>query len=109
MKQLPFAGRHVPGRADFRSQGVASPAAARPAVAETQLTELFTGSGVTTFDAVNGEGRTPRRGSAAFADKVQQIREAGPCPANLPRRKAPLPGEITPASTVSPVRLIAWK
>ena len=44
-----------------------------------QITDLFTGSGITTYDHPTSAGRDPRAWTAAFVDKIRQIREAGPC------------------------------
>ena len=49
-------------------------------LSDQQLRDLFEGSRMTAFDQVAGEGRNPNAWVAAFKDKVQQIREAGPCP-----------------------------
>ena len=45
-----------------------------------QITTLFTASRAITFEAVSAESRNASAWAGAFADKVRQIREAGPCP-----------------------------
>jgi hypothetical protein len=44
-----------------------------------QLKALFAGARVELSEGVIAEGRRPEAWAAAFADKVRQIREAGPC------------------------------
>jgi hypothetical protein len=45
-----------------------------------QLRELFIASRVTSYDAIDGEGRDPDAWARAFEDKVREIRAGGPCP-----------------------------
>ena len=47
---------------------------------DQQLRELFEGSRVVAFDQFMGEGRGAQAWVAAFTDRVDQIRTAGPCP-----------------------------
>ena len=44
-----------------------------------QVSDIFTGAGITTYDHPTSAGRDPRAWTAAFLDKIRQIREAGPC------------------------------
>ena len=88
MKQLPFSGGTFPD-AQISENGRTHLLQLLDQLSETQLTALFTGSGVTSFDAVNGEGRNAAAWVAAFRDKVRQIRDGGPCPpATADRRPA---------------------
>jgi hypothetical protein len=45
----------------------------------SQLTDLFGAARVELSEGVIAEGRSPKAWAAAFADKVKQIRDAGPC------------------------------
>jgi hypothetical protein len=45
----------------------------------TQIEALFAGSRVARAESVIAEGRSAKAWTAAFIDKVRQIREAGPC------------------------------
>jgi hypothetical protein len=78
MKKLPFAGATFP---DHR----VSEAGRRlllgllEQLSAQQLIDLFTGSGITTYNHVNAAGRDARAWTDAFLDKVRQIREGGPC------------------------------
>jgi hypothetical protein len=47
---------------------------------DTQLQDLFAGARIDRSEGVMAESRRPDAWAAAFADKVKQIREAGPCP-----------------------------
>jgi hypothetical protein len=47
----------------------------------SQLTDLFTRSRITAFDAVNVESRRAEAWVAAFQEKVRELKNAGPCPA----------------------------
>ena len=79
MKALPFSGATFPdwrisdgGRTlllDWLEQ-----------LSDQQLRDLFEGSGLTQFDQVIAEARDTEVWVKAFKDKVQQIRDGGPCP-----------------------------
>jgi hypothetical protein len=47
---------------------------------EMQIQDLFRSARVAEHDQINGEARDPRAWTRAFMDKVQQIKDAGPCP-----------------------------
>ena len=49
-------------------------------LSDRQLRDLFEGSGITRHDQVTAEAMRTRAWVAAFKDRVQQIRDAGPCP-----------------------------
>lgn len=78
MKKLPFAGATFP---DHR----VSEAGRRlllgllEQLSAQQLIDLFTGSGIITYNHVNAAGRDPQAWTDVFVDKVRQIREGGPC------------------------------
>jgi len=78
MKKLPYAG------ATFNDERI-SEGGRRLALelleplSQQQIVDLFTGSGITSYDHPTSAGRDPHAWAAAFADKVRQIREAGPC------------------------------
>jgi hypothetical protein len=78
MKKLPFAGATFP---DHR----VSEAGRRlllgllEQLSAQQLIDLFTGSGITSYNHVNAAGRDARAWADVFLDKVRQIREGGPC------------------------------
>jgi hypothetical protein len=78
MKKLPFAGATFP---DHR----VSEAGRRlllgllEQLTAQQLIDLFTGSGITSYNHVNAAGRDARAWADVFLDKVRQIREGGPC------------------------------
>ena len=80
MKSLPFAGGTFPDR-QISEGGRTALLRLLQRLSDAQLAELFTASGATSFDAVNGEGRHAEAWVAVFQDKVRQIRDAGPCPA----------------------------
>ena len=78
MHKLPYAG------ATFKNKRI-SEGGRRLALqlleslSQQQIVDLFTGSGITSYDHPTSAGRDPHAWGAAFADKVRQIREAGPC------------------------------
>jgi hypothetical protein len=78
MKSLPFAGATFPDRR-ISEGGRRLLLGLLEQLTEQQLVDLFTGSGVITYNHVNAAGRDPRAWAAAFLDKVRQIREGGPC------------------------------
>jgi hypothetical protein len=45
-----------------------------------QIESLFASARAAEYDAIRAENRNPRAWAAAFEEKVQQIRAAGPCP-----------------------------
>jgi hypothetical protein len=79
LKSLPFAGGTFPDR-QISEDGRRLLLRLLESLSEAQLTELFTASGATTYDAVSGEGRRAEAWALAFRDKVRQVRDAGPCP-----------------------------
>jgi hypothetical protein len=79
MKTLPFSGGTFPER-HISETGRTTLLRLLESLTDAQLTELFTASGATSYDAVSGEGRRVDQWVAAFRDKVRQVREAGPCP-----------------------------
>jgi hypothetical protein len=78
MANLPFKGATFPER-QISEAGRRFLLGLLEQLSQQQLVDLFTGSGITSFDHVNAAGRDARVWAAAFADKVKQIREAGPC------------------------------
>jgi len=79
MKTLPFGGGTFPDR-QISEAGRAMLLHLLERLPDAELAELFTASGATAYDSVNGEGRRTEAWVAAFRDKVGQIRAAGPCP-----------------------------
>jgi hypothetical protein len=78
MKTLPFTGATFPDR-HISEKGRLLLLGLLEQLTEQQLVDLFTGSGVITYNHVNAAGRDPRAWAGAFLDKVRQIREGGPC------------------------------
>ena len=50
------------------------------ALSRTQFVDLFAGARVGDSETVTAEGRRPEAWAEALAQKIQQVREAGPCP-----------------------------
>jgi hypothetical protein len=81
MERLPFKGATFP-ESTISEDGRLLILGLLEQLTSAQLETLFASSGVTTFDAVSGEGRNPKAWVRAFRQKVRQVREAGPCPAS---------------------------
>jgi hypothetical protein len=79
MKTLPFAGatfkdRHISEAGRLFLLGLLEQ------LSDGQIRDLFEGSQMTRYDQFTAESRNPTAWVRAFKDKVNQIREAGPCP-----------------------------
>ena len=78
MRALPYAGatftdRHISERGrrlllDLLEQ-----------LSDRQLRDLFTSSGITTYEHLTAEGHDPSAWVRAFQEKVREIRDGGPC------------------------------
>lgn len=79
MKNLPFNGATFPDR-QISEGGRRMILGLLEPISEPQLVQLFTASGMTSYDQLAAAARDPRAWAAAFQDKVRQIRSAGPCP-----------------------------
>ena len=79
MKALPFGGATFP-ETQISEEGRRMLLGLLEQLSGQQLTDLFTGSGVTTFESIIAAARSAHAWVKAFQGKVQQIREAGPCP-----------------------------
>ena len=80
MEDLPFGGGTFP-KAQISEEGRRRLLELLTQLTDAQLTDLFRGSRITTFDGLSVEARDPSAWVLAFQEKVQQIRAAGPCPA----------------------------
>jgi hypothetical protein len=78
MKHLPFGGATFPERR-ISEAGRQKLLGLLEQLSERQVVDLFTGSGVTAYNHLDAAGRDPMAWTAAFLDKVRQIREGGPC------------------------------
>ncbi len=78
MKDLPWNGATFPDQA-VSEEGRQFLLSLLGQLSASQLEDLFDGSRVELSEGVTAEGRQPLAWAAAFADKVRQIREAGPC------------------------------
>lgn len=78
MKSLPFGGATF-GERRISESGRKFLLDLLQQLSTQQVSDLFTGSGITTYDHPTSAGRDPRAWTAAFFDKIRQIREAGPC------------------------------
>jgi len=81
MEHLPWAG------ATFQAQSISDEGrvfllSLLEQLNASQLEDLFAGARVDLTEGVIAESRRPEAWAAAFADKITQIREAGPCPAS---------------------------
>ena len=81
MKSLPWGGATFPDRT-ISEAGRLFVLDLLEQLTDRQLRDLFEGSRITAFEQVSGEGRNPDAWVRAFKDKVQQIRDAGPCGRN---------------------------
>lgn len=79
MKTLPFSGATFP---DWKisEDGRQLVLSLLEQLSDQQLRDLFEGSRITSFDQVPAEGRRAETWVRVFKDKVQQIRDGGPCP-----------------------------
>jgi hypothetical protein len=98
MEQLPFEGATFPV-AHISEEGRVFLLDLLQQVSASQLRDLFEGSRVALFDGVTAEGRDAAAWARAFADKVRQVREAGPCPS-----AATLQSVANAASDAAPLR-----
>jgi hypothetical protein len=80
MKTMPFDGGTFPD-AQISEEGRRMLLGLLEQLSTEQLTDLFTGSGVTGFDSLSAEARDSHAWANAFRDKIRQLRDAGPCPA----------------------------
>lgn len=78
MKSLPWNGATFPDR-KISEEGRLLLLGLLEQLSDQQLRDLFEGSGITTLDQLSGEGRNADNWVRAFGDKVEQIRNAGPC------------------------------
>lgn len=78
MKDLPWNGATFPD-ARISEEGRRFLLSLLDQLSIGQLKDLFAGARVELSEGVIAEGRRPDAWAAAFADKVRQIREAGPC------------------------------
>jgi hypothetical protein len=78
MKNLPFGGATFPDRR-ISEAGRRKLLGLLEQISTQQLGDLFTGSGVTSFNHLDASGRDAAAWTAALLDKVRQIREGGPC------------------------------
>ena len=79
MEHLPWGGGTFPERG-ISEEGRQFLLQLLAPLSEAQLVGLFESAGIRRAEAVTVEGRNPRAWAAAFLAKVEQIREAGPCP-----------------------------
>jgi hypothetical protein len=78
MKDLPWNGATFPDQR-ISEEGRLFLLSLLEQLSPRQLTDLFAGARVELSEGVIAEARRPEAWAAAFADKVRQIREAGPC------------------------------
>ena len=79
MKSLPFQGATFPDRR-ISEAGRTFLLTLLEQLSDEQLRDLFEGSLITHHEQFAAEARNPDSWVRAFKDKVQQIRDAGPCP-----------------------------
>jgi hypothetical protein len=80
MKALPFGGATFPDR-QISDEGRRLLLSLIEQLSEDQVRDLFVASRITRVDGILAESRDVDAWLAAFRDKVQQLRTAGPCPA----------------------------
>jgi hypothetical protein len=80
MKALPFNGATFPD-AQISDEGRTLVLGLLEQLSSGQLTQLFTGSSITSFDALSAEARSADAWVKVLQDKIRQIKDAGPCPA----------------------------
>ncbi len=78
MKNLPYGGSTFPERR-ISEAGRRKLLGLLEQLSQQQLLDLFTGSGVTSYNHLNAAARHAGAWTETFLDKVRQIREAGPC------------------------------
>jgi hypothetical protein len=79
MERLPWTGGTFPEQ-QISESGRQFLLALLEQLSAGQVETLFTASRVVGFDGVTADGRSAAAWTAAFLDKVRQIRDAGPCP-----------------------------
>jgi hypothetical protein len=79
MRNLPFEGGTFP-ELQISEEGRRLLLGLVEQLSPQQLTGLFTGSGVITFDSLSAEARRADAWVRTFLDKIAQIKDAGPCP-----------------------------
>ena len=79
MKSLPWGGATFP-ETQISEEGRRLLLGLLEQLSTKQLTDLFTESGVTSFESVSAEARGAAAWVKVMQDKIRQIREAGPCP-----------------------------
>jgi hypothetical protein len=84
MEQLPWGGGTFPSQA-VSEGGRLFLLRLLEQLSASQIEDLFAGARIAESEGITAEGRKPAAWAAAFADKVRQIREAGPCPAPAPK------------------------
>lgn len=78
MERLPWGGGTFPEQT-ISDEGRVFLLSLLEQLSAAQLRDLFAGARVESSEGITAEGRQPSAWAAAFADKVRQIREAGPC------------------------------
>ena len=78
MKDLPWSGATFPDQT-ISEEGRQFLLSLLGQLSASQIHDLFEGSRVELSEGVTADGRQPLAWAAAFADKVRQVREAGPC------------------------------
>ena len=78
MKDLPWGGATFPDQV-ISEEGRQFLLSLLEPLSMKQLRDLFEGARVELSEGVTADGRRPAARAAAFADKIRQIREAGPC------------------------------
>jgi hypothetical protein len=81
MERLPFAGATFDGRT-ISEDGRLMLLRLLEQLSTEQIEGLIRGARANQYDAVRVENRSPAAWATAFEKKVQQIREAGPCPSD---------------------------
>jgi hypothetical protein len=79
MKGLPYGGATFPDHR-ITEEGRVLLARLLEQLSDAQLTDLFTASGIVSYDHISAEGRQPAAWVAAFNDKVRQVRDGPACP-----------------------------
>ncbi len=78
MKDLPWGGATFPDQT-ISEEGRQFLLSLLGQLSASQIHDLFEGSRVELSEGVTADGRQPLAWAAAFADKIRQVREAGPC------------------------------
>lgn len=79
MEHLPYAGGTFPERI-ISEGGRRHLLGLLEQLSDRQLQDLFDASGITGYDQVHADARRAQAWVEVFKDKVQQIRDGGPCP-----------------------------